>query len=51
MDKREKLLVKKITHELKAAIAAAKIEAIDLKAENEYLQRRLEEEGHRLHHE
>lgn len=51
MDERQELLIKKTKHELKAAIAAAKIEAIDLKAENEYLQRRLEEEGRRLHHE
>lgn len=51
MDGRQELLIKKAKHELKAAIAAAKIEAIDLKTENEHLQRRLEEESRRLYHE
>lgn len=51
MDERQELLVKKVKHELKAAIAEAKIEAIGLKEENEHLKRRLEEEAQRLYHE
>lgn len=42
MDKREKLLVKKITHELKAAIAGIKLENLELREENERLRRRLD---------
>lgn len=47
-DERQALLIEKTEHELKAAIASMKLEAIDLREQNEYLQRRLDEEARRL---
>lgn len=41
-------LIEKTKHELKAAIAELKLEAIDLRELNEHLQRRLDEEARRL---
>lgn len=42
MDERQELMVKKIKHELKAAIAGIKLENLELREENERLRRRLD---------
>lgn len=45
---RQRLMVKKAKHELKAAMAAIELENIELRRENAYLQRRVEDESRRL---
>lgn len=47
-DERQRLMIKKTKHELKAAMAALELENIELRRENAYLQRRVEEESRRL---
>lgn len=47
-DKRKRLMVKQAKHELKAAMAALELENIELRRENAYLERRVEEESRRL---
>lgn len=47
-DERQALLVEKIKRELTTAMAELQIANIDLREQNEYLQRRLDEETRRL---
>lgn len=47
-DKRKRFMVKQAKRELKAAMAALELENIELRRENAYLERRVEEESRRL---
>lgn len=51
MDERQELLIKKIKHELKAAIAGIKLENLELREENERLRRRIDAKGEGRRHE
>lgn len=51
MDKRQELLIKKVKHELKAAIAEIELENLELREENERLRRCLEARGEGQRHE